>query len=98
MDKEGCGCHRKGRLFISIESTKIKKINIKLIEENNYQDIYTVDIKNGKGSLRVDGISYGYLSIRTNMDNPYLIYYPDRTILFEKNNYVHKLTLIDRRK
>ena len=98
MDKEGCGCHRKGRLFISVESNKIKQIRIKLVEENKYQDVYIVDINNGRGNLRVDGISYGYLTISTNMDNPYLIYYPDRTILFEKKNYVHKVSLIDRRK
>ena len=98
MNREDCGCRKRGRLFIQIESRKEKQVKVMLVEANNYRDVYTIPIINGKGTFRVDGISFGVLKINSSIDHACTLYYPANTILFEKSNYVHKLTLIDRRK
>lgn len=98
MNREGCGCRAKGRLYIHVESKSVKQVKIMLVEESNYRDFYTIDLQNGKGFLYVDGIAFGILRVESSVDHNTTIYYPDRKILFEKSNYVHKLTIIDRRK
>ena len=98
MNRGGCGCKAKGRLYIHVESKKVKQVKIMLVEESNYRDFYTIDLQNGKGFFRVDGIAMGILRVESNIDQNTTIYYPDRKFLFEKSNYVHKLTMIDRRK
>lgn len=98
MNREGCSCRAKGRLLIRIESECANKVRIMLKEANNFCDFYTIYIENGVGEFRADGISLGLLSIETNIDGKNTIYYPNNVILFEKNNYVHKLKIIDRRK
>ena len=98
MNRETCSCRAKGRLLIHVESDNVKQVRVMLTEGNNYRDFYTVYLDKGKGDFRVDGISYGKLKVETNIDSTNTIYYPDNVILFEDDNYVHELKIIDRRK
>lgn len=98
MDREDCGCLAKGRLRIHVESKLMKQVRIMIQEENNYRDFYTIYIKDGHGNILIDNIAEGYLKIETNMDDKYVIYEPSNIILFSKNNYIHKLNIVDRRK
>lgn len=98
MDREDCGCRSRGKLIVYVISDVVKKVKITLMEQNRYRDIYVVDLKDGKGEFRAEGISMGVLTISSDIDGENTLYYPDHQILFEKNNYVHKVTLIDRRK
>ena len=98
MNRDVCSCRARGRLLIHVESENVKQVRVMLIEGNNYRDFYTVFINEGIGEFRVDGISLGELKVETNIDSKNTFYYPDSVILFEKDNYVHKLKIIDRRK
>lgn len=98
MDKNDCGCSSKGRLRIHVESLCMKQVRIMVQEENNYRDFYTVHLTQGQGNLNIDTIADGYLKIETNIDDKYVIYEPSNIILFSKNNYIHKLNIVDRRK
>jgi len=98
MAREDCGCQGKGRLIVYVESEIAQRVRIELIEENKYRDVYIITLKNGKGNFRVEGISMGTLTLLSDIDGENVVYYPGHKILFEKNNYVHKVSIIDRRK
>lgn len=98
MDREDCSCRAKGRLFIHIESEVADIVEISITEEHGYCDCFHVYMREGKGELRVDGISYGNVRIESSIDSDQLVYYPSHVILFQKNNYIQKINMIDRRK
>ncbi|NBL00012.1 MAG: hypothetical protein EOM50_18780 [Erysipelotrichia bacterium] len=98
MDRDECSCKAKGRLFVHIESEKETQVQIVLVEEHAYRDYYTVFLHDGKGNLLIDRISYGRLVLSSSIDDENTIYYPDHTILFQRNDYIHKVNIIDRRK
>lgn len=93
-----CSCRANGRVLIHVESTLVNSVRVMLQEESGYRDIYTVYLENGIGEVRVDGIAMGKLKVESNIDSNSTIYYPGHVILFQKNDYIHKLNIIDRRK
>lgn len=98
MGRGDCSCRAKGRLFIHVESEMEEIVKVSLTEEHGYCDIFHIYMKEGHGELRVDGIAYGSLRIETNIDHEQVYYYPSHVILFQKNQYIHKVNVIDRRK
>lgn len=98
MYKDKCGCKSKGRLFVYIKSDFAKEVKITLIEANKYKDVYRVAIKDGVGKLMVDAISMGELTIDSDLDKENTLYYPGNKICFTLEEYVHKVTIFDRRK
>lgn len=98
MDRDECSCRAKGRLFVHIESEIEKQVRIMIMEEHGYRDYYTVFLHDGKGDMRIEAIAYGKVTLTSNMDGEFTIYYPDHNILFAKNDYIHKVSIIDRRK
>lgn len=98
MYNNPCGCRSKGRLFVCVESAFAKEVKLTLIEANQYRDIYVIPIKDKIGKIMIDSISMGELSIYSDIDAKNVVYYPNHKIMFEENNYVHKVTIIDRRK
>lgn len=98
MDRDECSCRAKGRLFVHIESEIEKQVRIMIMEEHGYRDYYTVFLHDGKGDMLIEAIAYGKVTLTSNIDGEFTIYYPDHNILFAKNDYIHKVSIIDRRK
>lgn len=97
MDRDECSCRAKGRLFVHVESDIEKQIKIMIMEEHGYRDYYTIFLHNGKGDMRIDSIAYGKVCVTSDIDSENTIYYPDHIILFQRNDYIHKINIIDRR-
>ncbi len=60
--------------------------------------MYMLTLNDGSGEVRIDSIAMGKVTIETNIDGKDTIYYPSNVILFQSNDYIHKLNIIDRRK
>lgn len=98
MEKDDCSCKAKGRLFVHIESDCVRQIKIMIMEEHGYRDYYTVFLHGGKGDMRIDNIAFGKVTLTSNIDSEHTIYYPDHIILFQKNDFIKKINIVDRRK
>lgn len=97
MDRDECLCRSHGRLLIEVESEIVNQIQVSLVEEHGYRDCYTIYLRQNKGHLRVDHIADGKLLLSSDIDD-FAYYYPNREILFTKQNEIIKVTIIDRRK
>lgn len=85
-------------MFVHVESDIVQKVQIIIMEEHGYCDRYNIYLQDGQGGIRIDSISYGEVSITSNIDGEEIFYYPSNIILFQKDDFIHKVNIIDRRK
>lgn len=92
-----CSCMAKGRLLVYVESEVVDCVLLSITDENGFRDKYLLHLSNGHKEIRIDNVAMGFLRIETDIDSD-AIYYPGKLILFQNDDYIHKLNIIDRRK